>query len=63
MIASKFKGLTAQELSLIIDLACRMAPLTIMKQATKLKDVGKDPCLVLAEHMILAVHHGEEVVP
>jgi hypothetical protein len=60
----KFRGISALELSLIIEYAAVSGHITLMKRTNVRDNIGKAPELVLAEQMILATRvPPEEVAP
>jgi hypothetical protein len=58
-----FRGLRVHELAAIVRLAQATGAISMMKQVNVVENLGKAPDLVLAEHMIRAVHmlSGEPV--
>jgi hypothetical protein len=50
-----FRGVEVVRLARLLHYACDTGAITIMKRVNVAHNLGKEPCMVLAEQLILAI--------
>lgn len=64
MPIDQFRGISLNQLALMLEVAAARGGITLMKHTNVRENVGKAPHLVLAEQMIVVLNAPtEEIVP
>jgi len=62
VISGTFRGVQVNTLALLIQQATATGQIVLMKSVNNINNIGKTPELVLAEHLVMALHDSEPEV-